>query len=214
MTSETLKVRLDGYLALRHSLGYKTSVHQHVLRDFVGLPRDSWPARTYSRGNRIGLGSRGIRSLLPHWCLRPLVDGPRFPPSLEGVRAGDRNPFARTRCQTAPAQGAPVLAGTDQPDDGSRASLVLGARFVSAEDLWHGNRTARQHGVAHRRGASTGAGSGPSRPRPALPGDPRYQVPQVAPGAGSCHHSRQTEGISSGAEAAPPRSYRQHIFHQ
>lgn len=46
-------------------------------------------------------------------------------PSLEGVRAGDRNPFARTRCQTAPAQGAPVLAGTDQPDDGSRASLVL-----------------------------------------------------------------------------------------
>lgn len=35
MTSEALKVRLDGYLELRHSLGYKTSVHQHVLRDFA-----------------------------------------------------------------------------------------------------------------------------------------------------------------------------------
>ncbi len=35
MTSETLKVRLDGYLELRRSLGYKTSVHQHVLRDFA-----------------------------------------------------------------------------------------------------------------------------------------------------------------------------------
>jgi integrase/recombinase XerD len=35
VTSETLKVRLDGYLELRQSLGYKTSVHQHVLRDFA-----------------------------------------------------------------------------------------------------------------------------------------------------------------------------------
>ena len=35
MTSEALKIRLDGYLELRHSLGYKTSVHQHVLRDFA-----------------------------------------------------------------------------------------------------------------------------------------------------------------------------------
>lgn len=35
MTSETLKVRLDGYLELRQSLGYKTSVHKHVLRDFA-----------------------------------------------------------------------------------------------------------------------------------------------------------------------------------
>jgi integrase len=35
VTSETLKVRLDSYLELRRSLGYKTSVHQHVLRDFA-----------------------------------------------------------------------------------------------------------------------------------------------------------------------------------
>lgn len=30
-----MKVRLDSYLELRRSLGYKTSVHQHVLRDFA-----------------------------------------------------------------------------------------------------------------------------------------------------------------------------------
>ena len=35
MTSETLKARLDGYLELRQALGYKTSVHQRVLRDFA-----------------------------------------------------------------------------------------------------------------------------------------------------------------------------------
>lgn len=35
MTSEALKIRLDGYLELRHSLGFKTAAHQHVLRDFA-----------------------------------------------------------------------------------------------------------------------------------------------------------------------------------
>jgi len=35
VTSETLKARLDGYLELRQALGYKTSVHQRVLRDFA-----------------------------------------------------------------------------------------------------------------------------------------------------------------------------------
>ena len=35
MTIETLKARLSSYLELRRSLGYKTSVPEHALRDFV-----------------------------------------------------------------------------------------------------------------------------------------------------------------------------------
>ena len=35
MTSATLQSRLDVYLELRRSLGYKTSVQEHALRDFL-----------------------------------------------------------------------------------------------------------------------------------------------------------------------------------
>lgn len=35
MTSEALKIRLDGYLKLRQSLGYKTLAYQPVLQDFL-----------------------------------------------------------------------------------------------------------------------------------------------------------------------------------
>ena len=35
MTNATLQSRLDVYLQLRRSLGYKTSVQEHALRNFV-----------------------------------------------------------------------------------------------------------------------------------------------------------------------------------
>ena len=80
--------------------------------------------------------------------------------------------------------------------------LVLGARFLPAEDLSYGRRTARQHRDAGRGSIATDAGTSPSRSRPAVPGDPRHQVPQVPPRAASSHHRRQVAGVSSGAEAA------------
>ncbi len=81
MTSETLKVRLDGYLELRRALGYKTSVHQHVLRDFAdylathGQPEPiraattlDWARQASARCYRTGASGRlwVVRGFLLH----------------------------------------------------------------------------------------------------------------------------------------------------
>ncbi len=81
MTSETLQVRLDGYLELRRALGYKTSVHQHVLRDFAdylathGQPGPiraattvDWARQASARCYRTGAAGRlwMVRGFLVH----------------------------------------------------------------------------------------------------------------------------------------------------
>ncbi len=81
MTSETLQVRLDGYLELRRALGYKTSVHQHVLRDFAdyvathGQPGPiraattvDWARQASARCYRTGAAGRlwMVRGFLMH----------------------------------------------------------------------------------------------------------------------------------------------------
>jgi integrase len=81
VTGETLKVRLDGYIELRRSLGYKTSVHQHVLRDFAdylathGQPEPiraattlDWALQASARCYRTGASGRlwMVRGFLLH----------------------------------------------------------------------------------------------------------------------------------------------------
>lgn len=65
MTNATLQSRLDVYLELRRSLGYKTSVQEHALQDFLDYlqptasrsrfaPRPSWTGPAKPQNDATG----------------------------------------------------------------------------------------------------------------------------------------------------------------
>jgi integrase/recombinase XerD len=105
VTTDALKSRLENYLRLRQSLGYKSSVHQHVLQDFVGyLETQKHPGpiraetavdwarqastRCYRTGSAIRL--RIIRGFLIH--LKAFEPETEVPPP--GLVAEPRRPKA------------------------------------------------------------------------------------------------------------------------
>jgi len=106
VTNATLQSRLDVYLELRRSLGYKTSVQEHALRDFLDYLANHGqqePIRTETAVD---------------WARHSSSPGPRLSRSLESFRTGNRGPTTRTGCRTAPAQSPSLLPGASHSPDG------------------------------------------------------------------------------------------------
>jgi hypothetical protein len=88
VTKATLQSRLDVYLELRRSLGYKTSVQEHALRDFLDYlanhsqqdPIRAETAVDWARQASERCSDRPRHSSSP---------GPRLSRSLEGFRTGN-----------------------------------------------------------------------------------------------------------------------------
>ena len=123
MSSEILRVRIDGYIELRRSLGYKTSVNEHVLRDFAAT------AVLFHRAHAVSPARQSTDS----------GQLPRYLPAAASIPGGPRAKNRR-------ACGSPI--STRRPSWISWITLRRSARIRSNPGTCAWRRSARSFALS------------------------------------------------------------------